>query len=149
MVQITNKAQKSSEAPTGFEPMTSAIPMRCSTNWAMKPLWKQVKCPLEPQNFFWALFCNCSTYFITARFISYRSGCPASRARGWWSIRATTQISAGNSILVEGGKPEKSPRSQIEINQSQPTYEPSIEPTTALTWLPISWCKKSKKVSKL
>ena len=26
------------EAPTGFEPMTSAIPrVRCSTNWAMKP----------------------------------------------------------------------------------------------------------------
>ena len=24
-------------ASTGFEPVTSAIPMRCSTNWAMKP----------------------------------------------------------------------------------------------------------------
>ena len=24
-------------ASTGFEPMTSAIPVRCSTNWAMKP----------------------------------------------------------------------------------------------------------------
>ena len=42
---VTNKAQKKSEAPTGFEPMvTSAILVRCSTNWAMKPCWKQVKC---------------------------------------------------------------------------------------------------------
>ena len=32
---VTNKAQKSSEAPTGFEPMTSAIPVRCSTDWAI------------------------------------------------------------------------------------------------------------------
>ena len=39
---VTNKAQKKM-APTGFEPMTSAIPVRCSTNWAMKPCWKQVK----------------------------------------------------------------------------------------------------------
>ena len=34
-------------------------------------------------------------------------------------------------FFVEGGKPkdlEKSPQSQIEINQSQPTYEPRIEP---------------------
>ena len=33
-------------------------------------------------------------------------------------------------FFAEGGKPEsleKSPRSQIEINQSQPTYEPWIE----------------------
>ena len=34
----------------GFEPMTSAIPVRCSTDWAMKPRWKQVRCEfnLEP-----------------------------------------------------------------------------------------------------
>ena len=30
---VTNKAQKKNyEAPTGFEPMTSAISVRCSTN---------------------------------------------------------------------------------------------------------------------
>ena len=35
--------QINSEASMGFEPMTSAIPVRCSINWAMKPHWKQVK----------------------------------------------------------------------------------------------------------
>ena len=58
------------------------------------------------------------------------SGYPVSRARDTWSIRAATQILAGKLIFAEGGKPEsleKSPRSQIEINQSQPTYEPWIE----------------------
>ena len=28
---------KKIRASTGFEPVTSAIPVRCSTNWAMKP----------------------------------------------------------------------------------------------------------------
>ena len=41
--QLQRKPRKKSEASTGFEPMTSAIPVRCSTNWAMKPRWKQVK----------------------------------------------------------------------------------------------------------
>ena len=27
----------------GFEPMTSVMPVQCSTNWAMRPHWKQVK----------------------------------------------------------------------------------------------------------
>ena len=36
--------EKKSEASTGFELMTSAIPVRCSTDWAMKPRWKQVRC---------------------------------------------------------------------------------------------------------
>ena len=31
------EAWKKIRASTGFEPMTSAIPVRCSTNWAMKP----------------------------------------------------------------------------------------------------------------
>ena len=29
--------KKKIRASTGFEPMTSALPVRCSTNWAMKP----------------------------------------------------------------------------------------------------------------
>ena len=29
--------KKKIRASTGFEPVTSAIPVRCSTNWAMKP----------------------------------------------------------------------------------------------------------------
>ena len=35
---------KKSEASTGYESITSAIPVRCSTNWAMTPRWKQVRC---------------------------------------------------------------------------------------------------------
>ena len=31
------EAWKKIKASTGFEPVTSAIPVRCSTNWAMKP----------------------------------------------------------------------------------------------------------------
>ena len=34
--------EKNSEASMGFKPMTSAIPVQCSTNW-VKPCWKQVK----------------------------------------------------------------------------------------------------------
>ena len=34
------KAPKKAEASTGFETMTSAMPVRCSTDWAMKPRWK-------------------------------------------------------------------------------------------------------------
>ena len=44
---------------------------------------------------------------------------------------STTQILAGKLILAEEGKPkdpEKNPRSQIEINQSQRMYEPWLEP---------------------
>ena len=55
-----------------------------------------------------------------------RSSYPVSPA-----MCSATQILAGKLIFVEGGKPkdlEKNPRSQIEINQSQPTYEPRIEP---------------------
>ena len=35
--QWNKEAWKKFRALTGFEPMTSAIPVRCSTNWAMKP----------------------------------------------------------------------------------------------------------------
>ena len=31
------RSLKKIKASTGFEPVTSAIPVRCSTNWAMKP----------------------------------------------------------------------------------------------------------------
>ena len=31
------EAWKTIRASTGFEPVTSALPVRCSTNWAMKP----------------------------------------------------------------------------------------------------------------
>ena len=35
--QLERRSLKKIRASTGFEPMTSAIPVRCSTNWAMKP----------------------------------------------------------------------------------------------------------------
>ena len=34
---LERRSLKKIRASTGFEPMTSAIPVRCSTNWAMKP----------------------------------------------------------------------------------------------------------------
>ena len=43
--------QKHSETSTGLKPITSAIPVRCSTDWAMKPRRKQDRCELN----FWAL----------------------------------------------------------------------------------------------
>ena len=35
--QLESRSLKKIRASTGFEPMTFAIPVRCSTNWAMKP----------------------------------------------------------------------------------------------------------------
>ena len=35
--QLDSRSLKTIRAATGFEPVTSAIPVRCSTNWAMKP----------------------------------------------------------------------------------------------------------------
>ena len=35
--QLKGRSLKSIRASTGFEPVTSARPVRCSTNWAVKP----------------------------------------------------------------------------------------------------------------
>ena len=35
--QLRNWSLKKIQAWTGFEPMTSAIPVQCSTNWAIEP----------------------------------------------------------------------------------------------------------------
>ena len=37
-IQLRKKAWKKFRTSTGFEPVTSRLPVRCSTNWAMKPL---------------------------------------------------------------------------------------------------------------
>lgn len=63
-------------------------------------------------------------------------------------MRSTTDIGVKADLVLERGKPEnpeKNPGSQIEVNQSQLTYEPRIELglqwwqarmiTTAPTWL--------------
>ena len=41
------------QAWTGFEPMTSSIPVQCSTNWAIKPSgsWSWVRIPFRPGSF--------------------------------------------------------------------------------------------------
>ena len=42
-MQLRKEAWKKSRTSTGFEPLTSLLPVRCFTNWAMKPLsWEQV-----------------------------------------------------------------------------------------------------------
>ena len=35
--QLERRSLKKNRASTGFEPVTSALPVRCSTIWAMKP----------------------------------------------------------------------------------------------------------------
>ena len=37
-MQLRKEAWKKSRTATGFEPLTSLLPVRCSTNWVMKPL---------------------------------------------------------------------------------------------------------------
>ena len=37
-MQLRKEARKKFRTSTGFEPVTSRLPVRCSTNWAMKPL---------------------------------------------------------------------------------------------------------------
>ena len=37
-MQLRKDARKKFRTSTGFEPVTSRLPVRCSTNWAMKPL---------------------------------------------------------------------------------------------------------------
>ena len=61
--QLERRSLKKTRASTGFEPVTSAIPVRCSTNWAMSNLlssylpvqWNDVR-------FIWNnsyLYCGC------------------------------------------------------------------------------------------
>ena len=76
--QLERRSLKKIRASTGFEPVTSAIPVRCSTNWAMKPLtlgarsiywvhfsreeWHDVK--FIWNNFFRLLLSNCLNWKI-------------------------------------------------------------------------------------
>ena len=39
--------KKKIQARMGFEPMTSAIPVQCSTNWANKPTGRQFLCWIQ------------------------------------------------------------------------------------------------------
>ena len=44
-IRSLKKKKKKIQASTGFEPVTSALPVRCSTNWAMKPhIGSKVNC---------------------------------------------------------------------------------------------------------
>ena len=69
-----NKAWKKIQACTGFEPMTSAIPVQRSTNWANKraaPVsqrsWVQI--PYRPEFFSGLIFTTAQVVHITARII--------------------------------------------------------------------------------
>ena len=55
-----------------LNPWPPSIPVRCSTNWAMKPCWKQVRCefnlyPLYEVNDMMGFLCNCFSCFTTAK----------------------------------------------------------------------------------
>ena len=47
------KKKKKFRTSTGFEPVTSRLPVRCSTNWAMKPLWKKWVLMIYEINHIW------------------------------------------------------------------------------------------------
>ena len=42
--QLWNWSRKQIQAWTGYEPMTPAIPVQCSTNWAIKPAGRLSRC---------------------------------------------------------------------------------------------------------
>ena len=77
---VTNKAQALFVgAPTGFKPMTSAILVGRSTQWAMKPCWKQVKCEFSLYllyEFFLGFICNCLSYYIITARITFTQALP-------------------------------------------------------------------------
>ena len=71
---LQRKPRKNAEAPTGFEPMTSTIPVRCEL--------KQVK-SIGASEFFYGL-CNCFSCFITARItFTYMVMCIL---KGFWRL---------------------------------------------------------------
>ena len=41
---VVKEGLKKIQVGTGFEPMTSAIPVQCSTNWANKPTGSWLLC---------------------------------------------------------------------------------------------------------
>ena len=100
------KRRKNSEAPTGFERMTSAIPVRCSTDWATKPRRKQginwtrtwpasgeMRSNRVGASEFFLGFCNCLSYFTTAE-ISLTS-----ITTDWW-LHFTALTLAGGQMLT-------------------------------------------------
>ena len=53
-MQLRKEAWKKFRTSTGFEPVTSWLPVRCSTNWAVKPLphnWRAPIAPIAPMGF--------------------------------------------------------------------------------------------------
>ena len=61
---IGKKKPEKIRASTGFEPVTSAIPVRCPTNWAMKPQIFQCKQLERSPDFFRLLLSNCLNWKI-------------------------------------------------------------------------------------
>ena len=50
-MQLRKEAWKKFRTSTGFEPVTSWLPVRCSTNWAVKPLPHNWRAPIAPMGF--------------------------------------------------------------------------------------------------
>ena len=71
------KPEKKIRASTGFEPVTSAIPVRCSTNWAMKPHIgsevRKIHCEDHSHFHLWPQF-KYMNYFIYIYIISLLTG---------------------------------------------------------------------------
>ena len=79
-----------------IEPMASVIPVRCSTNWAMKPRRKQVRC-----EFNWYPLYEESEMCVWLRSKSYV--CTAEREYQWkWSSQLWSN--KGNNIFSQNGK---------------------------------------------
>ena len=47
-MQLHKEAWKKFRTSAGFEPVTSWLPVRCSTNWAVKPLPHNWRAPIDP-----------------------------------------------------------------------------------------------------
>ena len=74
--QLWNWSLKKIQTCTGFEPMTSAIPVKCCTNWAIKPTGSWPRCefviyPWKVKYDYW----KWRTYIITFRSMNFTTNC--------------------------------------------------------------------------
>ena len=74
--RLEGRSLKNIRASTGFKPVTSAIPVRCSTNWPTDQLMITVHFHLQPQynmNFIYiSLYVQLFEFFVMISVISFR-----------------------------------------------------------------------------
>ena len=101
--QLRKESLKKIQAWTGFEPMTSAMWVQCSTNWAIKPTGSQL--PVQcltfhiftfKWNYVGSPFCKCwrichiqSLHNLCGAFCKFGSGAMLTTGRAEWKKRAT------------------------------------------------------------